>query len=290
MHLVRIRHLFYPDMPRDYFFELCQRQVAFGYRVGLVTWNKSGNSLPSQSVEGFTIFRLPGPNVGFSFLPEYPFLPSLPKVVSTLMPDIIHAESHLFLPTAQAIRTAARLKVPGIVTVHGLRVSRGPLVDLAEGLYLRTVARRVFETASRVICLTDVDARDTVEYGCPAGKISVIPNGVDSELFRPGDKPTEKLILWTGRFVPEKGLPILLRAAKTVAARVEGVKFLLVGFGPGRSEIERMARDMGLSPGIVEFEGPVTREEVAQILRRAMVFAFPSLQEGLPLSLLEAMA
>jgi len=284
--------LFYPDLPRDYFFELCQRQAASGHRVDLVTWNKSGRSLPVQSVDGFTILRVKGPNLGFVLgFTDFPLLPGLPKAVSTLKPDIVHAEAYYFLSTLQAIETAANLKCPGIVTVHGTTLARrGPLVDLAQNVYIRTVGRRIFARANRVICLTESDAHEVVGYGCPAGKISVVPNGIDSELFRPGVQSADNLVVWDGRFVLEKGLPDLLKAARIVASSIEGVRFLLIGYGPWRPKIEQMARNMRLTPGIVEFRGPVTREEVAQILRQATVFAFPSVKEGLPLSLLEAMS
>jgi glycosyltransferase involved in cell wall biosynthesis len=182
------------------------------------------------------------------------------------------------------------LGIPGVVTVHGVTARRNAFVNLAQDAYIRTIGRRIFSGANRVICLTESDATEIAGYGCPRAKISVVPNGVDLELFKPSGRPKEDLVVWTGRFVPEKGLPDLLRAAKIISEEFRRVKFLLVGFGPGRSKIEQMARDVGLTPGIVEFRGPVTREEVAQILRQATVFAFPSRKEGLPMSILEAMA
>jgi glycosyltransferase involved in cell wall biosynthesis len=129
-----------------------------------------------------------------------------------------------------------------------------------------------------------------MRYGCPPKKIRIVPNAVDTNLFSPQTEREENLVVWVGRFVPEKGLEYLLKAAKIVSGKAKNVKFLLVGDGPLKAKIMKLASDLGLLGKFVRFTGPLKREQVANILGRASVFVFPSLREGLPLSVLEAMA
>jgi len=90
-----------------------------------------------------------------------------------------------------------------------------------------------------------------------------------------------------GRLHPQKGLTDLLAAIAQVRVHVYPIRLLLIGDGELRSELEAQARLLGLSD-IVTFAG--IRMDVPEILAALDVFAFPSLWEGLPLAVLEAMA
>ena len=291
MHLVRVRHLFYPDLPKDYIFELSKKQAILGYDLDLVTWNKGKRHVATETIEGFKIRRVSGPNLAFGpGVTDYPFTPQLGKVISSLHPEVVHAESHLFLTTLFAIKAANEMRTPSIVTVHGVTARRSALLNLSQQAYITTIGRRVFSGASRVVCLSKSDAAEIVRYGCPKGKISMVPNGVDLEIFKPTGGPRDELVVWTGRMVPEKGLPDLLKAAKIVSVERNKVKFFLIGSGPEIKRLQGLARELRLTPQNLVFCGEVQRAEIAQILKKATIFAFPSLKEGLPVSLIEAMA
>jgi glycosyltransferase involved in cell wall biosynthesis len=278
-------------MPRDYFYELSARQVKKGHKVDVVTWNRDGHSLEEVVDEGFVIHRLPGLNFSLDgMIREYPFLPTLPAKIEMLNPDIVHAESHLFLPSVQAIRKAKSLGLPCVVSVHGVFADRGFSVNLTQFAYLHTLGLKVFRDADKVICLTKSDAKEVIRFGCPSEKIRIVPNAVDTELFRPGKDRENSLVVWVGRFVPEKGVEYLVMAARIVAERSKDVRFLLVGYGPLKARIMKLVRDFGLFGKSIYILGPLSREEIAEILSKASVFSFPSLKEGMPLSVLEAMA
>jgi len=278
-------------MPRDCFYEMSARQVKKGHKVDVVTWNRNGHSLEEVVDEGFVIHRLPGLNFSLDgMIREYPFLPGLPAKIEMLNPDIVHAVSHLFLPSVQAIRKAKSLGLPCVVSVHGVFAERGVALKLAQFAYLRTLGLGVFRSADRVVCLTRSDAEEVVRFGCPLEKIRLIPNAVDTELFMPDEDREDCLVVWVGRFVPEKGVQYLVMAARIVAERSKDVRFLLVGYGPLKARIMKLARDFGLLDKSINILGPLSREEIAEILSKASVFSFPSLKEGMPLSVLEAMA
>lgn len=130
-------------------------------------------------------------------------------------------------------------------------------------------------------------------------RIHRIANFVDTVAFRPpmpGEKERlksdlgyagRKLVLFSGRLVPRKGVEHLLNAWREVSLRFPEASLLILGDGPLREALEEAACRLGFS-ATVRFEGRV--DNVPAFLRAADVFALPSLQEGLSNSLLEAMA
>jgi len=133
----------------------------------------------------------------------------------------------------------------------------------------------------------------------PLGRISVIPNSVDTQRVRPEvlrrKTMREQLQLqkddfvWitVGRLNPPKGYQYLLEGMAQVVAQFSRVRLLVVGDGPSRATLECAARAAGLSDA-VRFLGE--RRDVLALLDAADGFVFPSLSEGLPVALLEAMA
>jgi len=134
--------------------------------------------------------------------------------------------------------------------------------------------------------------------GCTPAKIRVIPNGVDTERFRPRP-PNETLRkefeLAAGDAVvgivaalrPEKNHALFLRAAARVQRALPGARFLIVGDGPQHGELEVLAGSLGLGPA-VRFLG--TRSDVPEVLSLIDVLALSSHTEANPVSILEAMA
>jgi glycosyltransferase involved in cell wall biosynthesis len=95
------------------------------------------------------------------------------------------------------------------------------------------------------------------------------------------------VIVTIARFTPQKGYAFLLNAASEVLAQHPDVRFLLIGDGPERPEMAALADDLGMGTS-VRFLGE--RDDVADLLAAADIFVLPSLFEGLPLVVLEAMA
>lgn len=272
-------------------FDLSISLAGKGHEVTDIYWSGSKKFIVSRNSQGLTRYLVPGLNFSLDgIVTEYPYLPFLPKVIQMANPDVVHAQSHLFLPTFQAVRAAKKLGFPSIVTVHGVAADRNILLNFGQGFYLRTLGSSVFKTADRIVCLTRSDAERVAALGCPSEKIRVIPNAVNIDNFKPTDEHTEGLVIWTGRLVPEKGLEYLIEAAKIVAEKKSSVRFLLVGYGPLKTKLMKLASDYRLLGKNVEFRGPKERNEMPEVLGRASIFVLPSLSEGLSVSVLEAMA
>jgi glycosyltransferase involved in cell wall biosynthesis len=279
----------YPEVA----YEFPSQLAGLGHDVSVIIWNSMARKIRRRNVlNAFVLYELPGVNLFGVLNPShnYSYVFGLPYVFDYLKPEVVDCQSHLFLTTVQAIKTAKEFRIASIVTVHGVMAKRGLIANLGQSIYLYTLGSWVFKKATLVRCLTRSDAQELMRYGCPPEKIRIVPNAVDTNLFSPQTEREEDLVVWVGRFVQEKGLEYLLKAAKIVSRKAKNVKFLLVGDGPLKAKIMKLASDLGLLGKFVRFTGPLKREEVAKILGRASVFVFPSLREGLPLSVLEAMA
>jgi len=152
----------------------------------------------------------------------------------------------------------------------------------------------------RVVAVCEAGRRDLVRYErLPASRLTVIVNGVDPTPYRaPVDRPGLRTCLgigegrspilgWCGRLAHEKGLIHLVRAVKLLRTDFPDLLAVLVGEGDQRGALESEIRSSGLESHFL-FLG--ARPDVPVLMRLFDVFALPSLREGLPLVLLEAMA
>jgi len=129
------------------------------------------------------------------------------------------------------------------------------------------------------------------DFGLPAGRVSVIHNGVDVERFRPAAAGTQQplLVVSAGRLVPDKDQKTLLRAFALVARELPEVRLQLYGEGPLFAELQQQAAAMPADTvNRVALKGG--RAGLEDVYPRAGLFALSSLREGLPNVVLEAMA
>ncbi|GAB4339694.1 MAG: glycogen synthase [Candidatus Abyssubacteria bacterium] len=123
------------------------------------------------------------------------------------------------------------------------------------------------------------------EHGISDSRIRVVPNYVDTDLFKPMPeiKREDGLVCFVGRLAPQKNVEALFEACHGL----DGVKLLIIGDGHLREELTRKAEELALG---VEFHLSIPNRELPKHLNRAQVFVLPSHYEGCPKTLLEAMA
>jgi len=123
-------------------------------------------------------------------------------------------------------------------------------------------------------------------------KLTYVPLGIDANEFAPvprrGGSPTFN-ILCVGRLAPEKGQGLLLEAIASLRAQGHSVHLRLVGDGPDRAWLERRAAELGVASS-VEFAGWVEQDRLMALYADTDLFVLPSLAEGIPMVLMEAMA
>lgn len=293
MHIARIAHVFYPEAIGDpfYSYELSLRQAARRHRVTVITWTRQRTANWEKVTKGFEVCRLKGINFKLDgAISEYPFLPNLSNVLKSIKPDMIHAHAHLFLSTFTAVKEAKKLRLPSVVGVHGVYVKRDAFTNFVQQSYLYIVGRWIFRNAARITCLTRSDAYEVMKYGADRSKIRIVPNAVDLNLFKPSkEKSNDPLFVWVGRFVPEKGPNYLVKAIEIVVRKCKDAKFILIGDGPMLPLTRKMVKKSKLND-CVRFTGVMDPKSVSHILSKATGFVFPSLKEGMPKAVLEAMA
>ena len=203
--------------------------------------------------------------------------------------DLIHA--HAALPCGHAASLLSReLKIPFVVTVHGLDAFFDNQVRGYFGARCKRVAQSVYRAASRVICISDKVANKVVDSAAGALNTTVIYNSVDADLFSPG--PVDSVpstILSVGNLIPSKGHELLLRALSHVVPSYPNLSCEIIGDGPERERLSKLARDCNIDDK-VHFLGRQNRTQVADAMRRCTLFALPSRYEGLGCVYLEAMS
>jgi len=123
-------------------------------------------------------------------------------------------------------------------------------------------------------------------------KFRVVRLGVDLALYAPRSfrpRPAACEILFVGRLAPVKAGHVLIAAASRLVCQGRDIRLRLVGDGPCRAELERMAHERGVQAHVV-FEGWQNADRVRTLYQQADLFCLPSLAEGIPVVLMEAMA
>jgi glycosyltransferase involved in cell wall biosynthesis len=154
-----------------------------------------------------------------------------------------------------------------------------------------------------LIAVSDEVARSIpVWCGVDAGKVFTVYNGVDSKAFAPSEEsralvrqqhgiaPDDRLILFLSHVTKQKGLHLLIHCLPDVVAQHSRAMLLVVGAGDYLNEAKRLVETMALQSRVV-FAGAVPHERAAGYFNAADLYVLPTLrQEGLPFSLVEAMA
>ncbi len=188
-------------------------------------------------------------------------------------------------------KVVAKIAAAGLGTEVGS--FRGRFLGI--GNFLAFIAKK----ADLFIATTNEIREGLLRDGIPSEKILRITNFIDTESFFPitrGNRGYLKklkgldnliIVLYSGRFVRRKGVEILLKAWKEASRNRSNSKLLLLGEGPLLNEMKGLTKRIGLTES-VQFMGHVSN--VVEFLHMADIFVLPSLQEGMPNALLEAMA
>ncbi|MEK7841306.1 MAG: glycosyltransferase, partial [Deltaproteobacteria bacterium] len=217
-------------------------------------------------------------------------LRQLLAVVRKNRPQVLH--THGYRSDFLGLIVARWMGIPTVSTVHGW-TSATPRLRVYEACH-----RKYLRYFDKVITVSQAIQQTLLESGVPATKlvklnnainVGAYPEGPDGDGFRRelAVGPGAKLIGTIGRLSVEKGLDYFLRAGARIVARDPSVKLILVGEGPQQEELKALADALGISASVL-FCG--YRRDVERIYPAFDMFALPSLTEGIPMALLEAMA
>jgi len=215
-------------------------------------------------------------------------IPGLPAALLGLPRDtLIHLHvAQAFVPEATYAAHLLR-GLPYVAHVHLDVGPSGPAGVLLRA-YKPLVLGPVLRAAARVVVFTAEQRSDvSATYGLDPARVAVIPNGVAESFFYSGPRLTQPKprLLFAGRLVVQKNLPLLLRALDGVSERFETT---LVGDGEAEADLRDLASRLELQN--VRFYGRASEGELRELYRDTDIFVLPSEREGMPLVLLEALA
>jgi glycosyltransferase involved in cell wall biosynthesis len=199
--------------------------------------------------------------------------------------QIIH--THGYKADLYGYLAARREGKPVVATCHNW-LDGG--AKLAVYNFLDRIVLRRFNAIGAV---SDAVAQKLISFGVQRERITVIPNGIDirafdSAMFADAIRaPGEQVLGIVGRLDLQKGFAYLLEAVATLRKSFSGLRLLIVGEGPDRGKIEELISRHGLSDHVT-MAGQQT--DMPRIYNSIDIFVLPSLNEGLPMTLLEAMA
>ena len=212
--------------------------------------------------------------------------------------DVIHA--HDWLVADAGIGLKHIFRKPLLVTMHSTEMGRrNGLHTDAEKMIHETEAWLTYE-AWKVICCSDyMVSHVKYAFGLPNDKMVMVPNGVNTQNYDNLDfnasefrskfaLPEEKIVLYVGRLVYEKGIHVLINAVPKILSKVNA-KFIIVGSGYMKEQLLNIVRSMGLEHKVL-FEGFMDEEALLRLQKCANVSVVPSLFEPFGIVALEAMA
>lgn len=185
---------------------------------------------------------------------------------------------------------AQRLKVPYVVSLRGSDVPfYNKRFRVADKLLFRRLSVRIWRDAEAVVANSN-GLRSLALRSSPHQPISVIPNGVDVDEFKP--EPSEQItpgvnILCVSRLIARKRIDTLLEALALI--RDASVSLTLVGTGNEETRLRKMVEQLNLASR-VQFKGSVCHEKIVQEYQQGSLFVLPSENEGMSNTILEAMA
>lgn len=163
----------------------------------------------------------------------------------------------------------------------------------------RRCVQRALQAADFVFPVSEDLKNNILNLGVARSKVQVICQGVDGQLFHPGDQLQARLrldlpakvpmLLWVGRIAPVKGLPVLLRSCSLLKAWGQAFHLYLIGNGPSRDLLENEAKQLNLAD-VVTFLGDRRPVDLPDWYRAADLMVLSSLSEGIPNVLREAAA
>ncbi len=209
------------------------------------------------------------------------------KTVKTEKIDLIHA--HWIIPSGFVCSIVKQIiRKPLIVSVHGSDIAliKNPLFKSIGKLILRSADIYTVNSTATKSSVLDVSKSNK--------DLMIIPMGVDLDLFKPSLKRTNNsekssVILTVGRLDKNKGINYLINAMTRVISKFSETKLIIVGDGPERDNLANQIKKLHLEENI-KLVGAIKKKDLPEFYNKADLFVLPSLNEGLGIVLLEAMA
>ena len=284
--------------------DLSKRLIKDGHDVTVVTYRDNTDVQAFEDDKGVKVYRVDNymirPNNFIDWIMQLNFN-MVSKATEIINKeggfDVIHAHDWLVTYAAKTLKNA--YDIPIVATIHATEAGRNSGIHDETQRYINDTEWLLTYEASEVIVNSNFMKNDIQRlFGLPYDKINVIPNGInlsnftgierDYDFRRQYAMDNEKIILYVGRLVYEKGIQHLIAAMPKILSNYNDAKLIIAGRGGMIDELRAEAANLGLN-NKVYFTGYLNSKQVQKMYKCADVAVFPSTYEPFGIVALEAM-
>ncbi len=283
--------------------DLSQRLIKDGHDVTVVTY-REGNMPYYENDKGVEVYRVDNdmiqPNNFIDWIMQLNF--NMVAKASEIIAkkgkfDVIHAHDWLVAHSAKTLKHA--YDIPLVCTIHATESGRNNGVHDETQRYINDVEWLLtYESTEVIVNSNFMKGHIQGIFGLPFDKINVIPNGInlnnftgierDYDFRRQYASDNEKIILYMGRLVYEKGVQHLISAMPKILENYHDSKLIIAGKGGMLDELKAQAQAMGIE-NKVYFTGYLDSKQVQKMYKCSDIAVFPSTYEPFGIVALEAM-
>lgn len=283
--------------------DLSKRLIKDGHEVTVVTY-REGNAPYFEDDKGVKVYRIDNyminPNNFIDWIMQMNF--NMVAKASEIIAkegkfDVIHAHDWLVAYAAKTLKNS--YEIPIVSTIHATESGRNSGIHDETQRYINDTEWMLTYESTEVIVNSNYMKRELQSlFGLPFEKINVVPNGINVNMFSGIERDydfrrqyaldNEKIILFMGRLVYEKGVQHLISAMPKILAGYHDAKLVIAGKGGMIDELKAQVNSMGIS-NKVYFTGYMDSKQVCKMYKCADVSVFPSTYEPFGIVALEAM-
>ncbi len=283
--------------------DLSKRLIKDGHEVTVITY-KEGNAPYYEDDKGVKVYRVDNfminPNNFIDWIMQLNFnmIAKATQLIATEGPfDVIHAHDWLVAYAAKTLKDS--YNIPIVATIHATESGRNSGIHDEMQRYINDTEWMLTYEATEVIVNSNYMKCELQRlFGLPFEKVSVVANGINVNMFNGIEKDyefrrqyasdNEKIILFVGRLVYEKGIQHLISAMPKILDGYHDAKLVIAGKGGMLEELKEQVRAMGIE-NKVYFTGYMDSKQVSKMYKCADVSVFPSTYEPFGIVALEAM-
>ena len=284
--------------------DLSKRLIKDGHEVTVVTYRDNADVPEYENDKGVNVYRVDNymihPNNFIDWIMQLNF--NLVAKANEIIAkegkfDVIHAHDWLVAYAAKTLKNS--YNIPIVSTIHATEAGRNSGIHDETQRYINDTEWMLTYESSEVIVNSNYMKNEIQRlFGLPFDKINVIPNGInlsnftgierDYDFRRQYAMDNEKIILYVGRLVYEKGVQHLIAAMPKILSNYNDAKLIIAGRGGMMDELRAEASNLGLNDKIY-FTGYLNSKQVQKMYKCADVAVFPSTYEPFGIVALEAM-
>ena len=284
--------------------DLSKRLIKDGHEVTVVTYRDNAGVPEYENDKGVNVYRVDNymihPNNFIDWIMQLNFnlIAKATEIINKEGGfDVIHAHDWLVTYAAKSLKNA--YDIPIVATIHATEAGRNSGIHDDTQRYINDTEWLLTYEATEVIVNSNFMKNDLQRlFGLPYDKINVIPNGInlnnftgierDYDFRRQCAMDNEKIILYVGRLVYEKGIQHLIAAMPKILSNYHDAKLVIAGKGGMIDDLKAETSSLGLD-NKVYFTGYMDSKKVQKMYKCADVAVFPSTYEPFGIVALEAM-